>query len=715
MSDIAATTKTVFRLAGEFLELEAQAAEGDGPKVRRFNAVAYTGAAMKLDGYGRSPVVVDLAGLRIPDGPIPVLRSHDHERTVGHTAKVEASAQKLKVSGLLSGVGPDVESLTASADRGFPWQVSIGADESRVEFVASGETVKVNGRTFAGPVQVVRAARLREVSLVSLGADAGTNADIAASFGGSSMEFNSWLTDNGFDPATVAANEKQNTKLSASWKAENTPTLKPAPKVDDLPVKAGQSVTMTYTERRAAIEAENARIEHIESASISAMGLHKGDSLKCKQIAELTEAAVANEKVDQRQFDLDLLRLSRQVGPFLVTGRNDAKPTADVVEAAVCRTHGLRDYEKKFSPQTLEAADKHFKNGMTLKKLLLLGARNNGYTGDDSDYYGVCQAAMARDGHNIRADVGVSTGVQVPGILGNTANKFLAESFMAIDQSWRGIAQVRPVTDFKQITTYRMAGDNTFLRVAPTGEIKHGAMSETSYTNQAKTYGRLLGISREDYINDDLGAFTSVAQELGRGAADALNNIFWAAWLDDSAFFKTDASYGNYDAGATDSVLSVAGLDNAEGIMAVQTKPDGGVLGVAPQILLVPSALKNTAMQLMMSPNLAVGTTPASGPSTNIYAGRYAVVASPYLHRTTLKDENGVSQTVGGSATAWYLLCNPNDIAGIQVVFLNGKDTPTVETAEFTFDRLGLATRAYFDFGVSKQEYRCGVKLKGAA
>ncbi len=51
----------------------------------------------------------------------------------------------------------------------------------------------------------------------------------------------------------------------------------------------------------------------------------------------------------------------------------------------------------------------------------------------------------------------------------------------------------------------------------------------------------------------------------------------------------------------------------------------------------------------------------------------------------------------------------------IEGAFLNGKDTPTVEMGEFEFDQLGFATRAYFDFGVNKQEYRAGVKLKGAA
>lgn len=518
------------------------------------------------------------------------------------------------------------------------------------------------------------------------------------------LDFNAWLTAKGFDPASLT--ESQKTALQAAWRAEQNPAPAPQP--------APSSGDTTYEAKVKAAEQEGERQDAIRTLTLAEIEKHKGQPERIKELRSLCEAACADTSCTQQAFQLSLLRTGRFAGP-LVYSTSKPKVDNETVEAAVCMSHGLPNIDKKFSEQTLESAHKQFSRGLTLRKLMMLGAQANGYRGDDSDYVAVMKAALRSDGFEMMSSGGPSTGIQVPGILGNTANKFLAASFMNVDQSWRGIAKIRPVNDFKQITTYRMGGSNTFLRVAPSGEIKHGALSETSYTNQAKTFGRLLGISREDYINDDLGAFVTVTQELGRGAADALNNIFWATFLDDSTFFPTDKSKLNYDDGATDSVLSLVGLDNAESIFAVQTKPDGTPLGATPKILLVPAALKNTAMALMTSAPLVVGTTPASGPGVNVFAGRYTVVASPYLHRTSLNDENGVSQTVTGSSTAWYLLADPMDIPVIEVVFLNGRDTPTVETDQFEFDRLGLATRAYFDFGVTKQEYRGGVKLKGAA
>jgi hypothetical protein len=55
------------------------------------------------------------------------------------------------------------------------------------------------------------------------------------------------------------------------------------------------------------------------------------------------------------------------------------------------------------------------------------------------------------------------------------------------------------------------------------------------------------------------------------------------------------------------------------------------------------------------------------------------------------------------------------DLSAIEVVFLDGQETPTIEEAEADFDTLGIQFRGFHDFGVSKHEYRAGVKSKGAA
>ena len=73
------------------------------------------------------------------------------------------------------------------------------------------------------------------------------------------------------------------------------------------------------------------------------------------------------------------------------------------------------------------------------------------------------------------------------------------------------------------------------------------------------------------------------------------------------------------------------------------------------------------------------------------------------------------SAYTGNSATAWYLLADPGYLATVNVSFLNGQQTPTVESADADFNTLGIQFRGYHDFGVDFAEYLGGVKSKGAA
>jgi hypothetical protein len=213
----------------------------------------------------------------------------------------------------------------------------------------------------------------------------------------------------------------------------------------------------------------------------------------------------------------------------------------------------------------------------------------------------------------------------------------------------------------------------------------------------------MLGLDRRDLINDDLGALTGAGRRLGRGGAVAFNNAFWTEFLDNSSFFT--AGNNNVITGAG-SALAIGSLEDADEKFRVQTDPDALPLGVEPRILLVPSSLRVTALNLMNS-TMTVATTTANAPlpANNPFVGAYRVVSSPYLQN---------SSYTGNSATAWYLLADPNDLPVIESVFLNGVQTPTVETADMDFNTLGISMRAFWDFGINLQEFRAGVRAAGA-
>lgn len=640
-----------------------EAAQDSEKKLRKFQMEAYNGGAMRFC-WSQSPVVVDLAGMEITDKPRPIFRDHDSSRVVGHTESIKNTGKVLRLSGVASASNDVAREVVDSADNGFPWQASIGAEIIRMEAVDSGK-VKVNGQTFKAPINVVRASRLSEVSFVALGADDTTSARMTAGrviTKESPMDFQTWLIARGLDLAKL--NDADKAKLQAEFDAAQTTTTDDS----DAVIKAQRE--------KAAVEAE--RIAAIYEV--------------CKDQPKIQAQAI-REGWSKDKTELEVLRASRPQAPAVNTGAGQVGMTAEVMTAGLLQaTRGKTD---GIDAKVLEAADKRWKGRIGLQELLLEAAQSNGYTGRSfrADPRGVLEAAFSVN--------------DLTGILSNVANKALLQGYMGVDSAWRAISAIRPVVDFKTVTSYRLTGANQYEKVAPTGEIKHGTLGELSYTNKADTYGLMLGISRQDLINDDLRALSNVPTMIGRGAAIKLNEVFWTAFMDNASFFTSGNK--NYIDGAT-TVLSIEGLRQADQKFLDQTDEDGKPLGVKASVLLVPSSLKVTAIQLMNSTELRTSEALSSGGAkfgtSNPFAGAYLPVATPYLNNTSFS---------GYSATAWYLLANPMDLAAIEVAFLNGVEVPTIETADADFTTLGIMMRGYHDFGVTKQDKRAGVKSKGAA
>lgn len=169
-----------------------QPGEDGKPKLGTFKGNAYTGAVMEPGGwYGR--IVVDLAGVRVPKPQRPALRQHDHEQIVGHTTAVTVGAAGIEVEGVFSGQPEHTEKVTVPAANGFEWELSIGADPVRTEFLEAGEDTEVNGQTVVGPCTISRETVLGEISFVPLGADGDTSVSVSASRGDRAMRFRAML------------------------------------------------------------------------------------------------------------------------------------------------------------------------------------------------------------------------------------------------------------------------------------------------------------------------------------------------------------------------------------------------------------------------------------------------------------------------------------------------------------------------------------------
>jgi hypothetical protein len=399
-------------------------------------------------------------------------------------------------------------------------------------------------------------------------------------------------------------------------------------------------------------------------------------AVETKPEVDHTEVIASLTKKVEQMEKLIATRDERPSAPAVHMAQPTAR-TPEVIEAAFALQGNLPNVEKQYSVQTLEAAAK-IQRTTSLGEVLLSAAEEGGYTGPRR-----VSAATLRP---ILAAAWATHSIS--GILSSTVNKFLLAGFNGVESSWRSISSVRSVNDFRSVTSYRLNGGMKFQKVANGGEIKNSGFSDESRTISAETYGIMTSVTRTDLINDDLGALTAAPQRLGRGGALALNDLFWASFQDDSTFFTTGRGNKKNTAGA----LSLANLKAIATMFRKLKDPDGNPVAVDPRVLLVPADLELAAAEIMGSSLLVGGSS--AGPDRNVLAGRYQVVSTSYL----------------SSAEDYYLLASPADLPVMEVAFLNGVQSPIVETAEANFNVLGVEMRGYFDVGVAKAEYLAGVK-----
>jgi hypothetical protein len=656
------------------IDITADASDGKSP-LPRFTMVAYTGGPMRVAGW-RYPVVMDLAGLAIPSQNRPIRFGHDANSGVGHSDSIAVRDGRLIAAGMVSRDTAAAKEIVISARNGFPWQASIGAGVEQFEFVKENQSVLVNGREFTGPINVVRKATLGEISFVDLGADGNTSANVAAC---------------GEQSRTASARErivmedsKTSTGVADMQNQEQAATLTTAPAV-----QAAAAVDL---------EADPVAVMRVHAAAemqrIAAVRKVCGDTH-----GELCAQAI-RDGWDVTRTELEVLRADRPQAPSV--HMPDHSVNGAVLEAACILTGGLQDAQKLCDEKAMDIADHRFKGGIGLQELLLEAAWANGYTGRNfRDTRAILRCAFG-GGMGIQAQ-GLST-IDVGGILSNVANKFLLEGFFSVERTWRNICAVRNVNDFKTVTSYRLIGTDQYEPVAPGGELKHGTLGSESYTNKADTFGLMLSVDRRDIINDDLGAITTVPRKLGRGSGLKINDIFWNVFLANSNFFTAGAK--NYFAGAT-TALGIDSLTQAEQTFMDLVDSEGKPIGIMPSIVLVPTALSAIGTQLYKATEIRDNTSGKGAyPTNNPHANKYRVEVSRYLAN---------SKYTGNSAKAWYLLSDPTDLPVIEVAFLNGQESPTIETAAADFDVLGVQMRGYHDFGVALQDARGGVKVKGEA
>ena len=603
---------------------------------------------------------------RLNSGNAPVLDSHSAYSiddvkgiVVAGTARINGG---LGVADIQLDNGPENDAVVRKVRNGMIRNVSIGYRVYRYEVIQREGQVPLYRATDWEPF---------EISLVPIGADAG--AGIRSGPVTYPCEFYHPLPKETRMPETENP-QTPPTPTPATVPANDNPAP-PTPPAPETPAAPAQE----------AARAEGARAERTRMHEINQI-------TRAARLPESFAQRCINDNVsidNTRKMALD--ELARQSGEggeirsHISIVRDEFDTTRSLVENALLHRHNPQAHK-------LEDGARQYR-GLSLLEIGrdLLEAR------------GIRTRGMARAelaGHMLGLDTrsgGLHGTTDFPFILANVANKTLRAAYEAAPQTFKPFCRQTTNPDFKMIARTQLGDAPNLDKVNEGGEFKRGSVGEAREQYALATYGKVVAITRQVIINDDLSAFTRLPEMFGRAAADLESDTVWsiltanAAMGDGNALFH--ASHGNLAGSGT--AITVTSLGDARKAMRQQKGLNGRFINVLAKYLIVPTALETVAQQYMAQTNIVV--TKAS--DFNPFANTLQVIAEPRLD--------------AASAINWFTAADPGQIDTIEYAYLEGQEGVYLEN-RVGFDIDGVELKARLDFAAKAIDWRGFYKNPGA-
>ena len=388
-----------------------------------------------------------------------------------------------------------------------------------------------------------------------------------------------------------------------------------------------------------------------------------------------------------RDFEVD------GVDEFIKSGKSVAEVREAVMDA-------LRERNKPVSVKVGEADSDKFRMAMQDALMMSIGipVANPAPGADELRSMSLMELAresLVREGitanYSDRLELAreaINSTSSFPIALSNVANKALMQGYETAPTTfatWTGKGSNR---DFKPAKRILLSEAAELKFVPEGGQFKDSQMHEAGTNVSVFTFGRTFSLTRQAIINDDLGVFNDISSKFGRAAKNKINNMVYdllsgnTVLEDGKALFSADRK----NLATTGSELSVESL--SAGVAAMRRQKHIGEnrnLNIAPTYLIIPPELEALAYQVVKST-----VDPArSNDTVNPFGGRFAIVVD-----AALTDQH-----------AWYLASRPTDVQTIEVTYLNGVETPRLES-QTGFEVDGIKYKVAMDCNATALDFR---------
>ncbi|MBU9710145.1 hypothetical protein KSP24_25055, partial [Paenibacillus sp. AK121] len=321
--------------------------------------------------------------------------------------------------------------------------------------------------------------------------------------------------------------------------------------------------------------------------------------------------------------------------------------------------------------------------GMTLMEMARFSLERRG-----TNTRGMSKMELAGAALSLRADVGLHSTSDFPSILANVANKTLRQGYDSTPRTFTAWARQVSIPDFKTVQRTQLGGAPDLLKVPESGEFTYGTIGEGKETYALATYGRIIGITRQTIINDDLNAFARIPAAFGASAADLESDLVYSILTgnptmgDAVALFH--ATHGNL---GTAAAISETSLTEAYELYAKQKGLEGRLIAIQPRYIVVPPGTRAVEARKNVTQ-----TTPAQVSGVNAFANRLEIIEEARL-------------LPAAGAKPWFLAADPSRIDTVEFGYLEGNNGVYTETRN-GFEVDGIEIKARHDFAYKAIDWR---------
>jgi hypothetical protein len=272
----------------------------------------------------------------------------------------------------------------------------------------------------------------------------------------------------------------------------------------------------------------------------------------------------------------------------------------------------------------------------------------------------------------------------LPFLMGDALDRTMRSAYALAPSALKRVSRQVTARDFRSRHRIQMSSAPTLEAVNENGEFRHGGIADSQETYKLATYGKIISLSRQLIVNDDLGALSDLTRRMGLAAAgfeaDKLAALFEGNPLMADGFAVFSTQHANI-AGAA-AIISEASLTAGRLAMRAQREPGGQLVDVVAKYIVVPPALETLAEKTVTQ----IQATQVSNVNPFAYL---SVIVEPRLT----------------SATKWYLAGDPAALDGIEVCGLEGEAGPQV-FSNVGFEVDGISYKIRLDFACAWVEPR---------